>query len=53
MQLNWTPVRDELAKWRREDLTLPIWWRDDDAVKPTDQLERMIDLSEQFGVPIE
>lgn len=52
MQIDWTPVRDELEKWRRKNLTLPVWWRDDDAVKPTEQLERMIELSEQFNVPV-
>lgn len=52
MQLDWTPVRDELAKWRRKDLTLPIWWRDDDATEPSAKLDRLIRQSERIGVPI-
>lgn len=42
----------ELARWRGEGLTLPIWWRDDDAVAPTPALERLLALAGQFDAPL-
>ncbi|MEP9389163.1 polysaccharide deacetylase family protein [Mesorhizobium sp. KR9-304] len=42
----------ELERWRGEDLTLPIWWRDDDAVMPTPALERLIALADRFEAPL-
>lgn len=52
MQLDWSPVRSELAKWRRKGLSLPVWWRDDDAIEPTAQLDHMMRLSEECSVPV-
>jgi len=52
MQLDWSPVRAELAKWRRKDLVLPVWWRDDDAIEPTANLELLMRQSEACDVPI-
>ena len=48
----WTPLKTELAIWHAEGLELPIWWRDDDAVKPSAQLDQLIALSESIGVPV-
>ncbi|MFD2263141.1 polysaccharide deacetylase family protein [Lacibacterium aquatile] len=45
-----TPLLAELDLWRAAGRTATLWWRDDDAVKPTAQLERLIDLSHR-GVP--
>lgn len=42
----------ELARWRTEGLTLPIWWRDDDAIAPTPALERLIALAGQLSAPL-
>ena len=42
----------ELARWRAEGLSLPIWWRDDDAIAPTPALERLLALAEQFEAPL-
>ena len=42
----------ELKRWRDEGLTLPIWWRDDDAIAPTPALERLLALAEQFEAPL-
>lgn len=51
-QMDWTPLRDEIAKWHRKGLTLPIWWRDDDATTDTAALDRLISLSKEVGVPV-
>ncbi|MGR3711600.1 MAG: polysaccharide deacetylase family protein [Shimia sp.] len=52
MKVDWTPLRAELGLWRAADLTVPIWWRDDDAVAPTEALDRLAALSETTGVPL-
>lgn len=52
MRLDWAPLMDELSLWRREGLTLPIWWRDDDAMARTAQLDQLSALSEEIGVPV-
>jgi hypothetical protein len=42
----------ELAAWARAGHTLSLWWRDDDARRPTPQLDRLLMLSEQYNVPV-
>lgn len=49
---DWTPLDEELALWRDQGLALPLWWRDDDAIAPTPQLDRLIALSEQLDLPV-
>lgn len=48
----WKPIREELSVWKQEGLSLPIWWRDDDAVEPTPQLETLAALSREFNLPV-
>ncbi len=52
MQIDWSPVTGELALWQAAGLTLPLWWRDDDAVSATPELEQLIALSEAVAVPV-
>ncbi|MCP4821868.1 MAG: polysaccharide deacetylase [Shimia sp.] len=52
MKVDWAPLRAELRAWRDAGLTLPLWWRDDDAVVPTEALSRLEALSVQTGVPV-
>ncbi|MCL6283790.1 polysaccharide deacetylase family protein [Ruegeria sp. 2012CJ41-6] len=52
MTPDWTPLDAELALWQRADLTLPLWWRDDDATAPTPALDRLHDLSVETGLPV-
>ena len=42
----------ELKRWRAEGLELPIWWRDDDAIVPTEALDRLLALAEKFEAPL-
>ncbi|TMV07585.1 polysaccharide deacetylase [Ruegeria sediminis] len=49
---DWTPLDRELELWQQEGLILPLWWRDDDAVAPTPELDRLSDLSERIGLPV-
>ncbi len=52
MNPDWSPLDAELALWREGDLTLPLWWRDDDATTLTPQLDRLTDLSQRLGLPV-
>ncbi|WP_299422918.1 polysaccharide deacetylase family protein [uncultured Shimia sp.] len=52
MRIDWTPLRTELAQWRADGLELPFWWRDDDAVAPTEALDQLASLSTATEVPV-
>lgn len=52
MKVNWQALREELKLWRGSGLVLPFWWRDDDAIEPTPQLEILAGLAETSGVPV-
>lgn len=52
MHIDWTPLRTELAACRRDGLPVPFWWRDDDAIAPTSELEHLEDLSRATELPV-
>ncbi|MEM8655923.1 MAG: polysaccharide deacetylase family protein [Pseudomonadota bacterium] len=52
MLSDWSPLRAELAAFRRDNLPLPLWWRDDDAVAPSAALDQLTDLSCTVGLPV-
>ncbi|WP_170790320.1 polysaccharide deacetylase family protein [Ruegeria lacuscaerulensis] len=52
MKVDWHSLDAELALWRQEGLSLPLWWRDDDAITTTPQLERLTQLSDALGLPV-
>lgn len=52
MTPDWRPLQEELALWQAQGLTLPLWWRDDDAITHTPQLEMLVDLSGTVGLPV-
>lgn len=41
----------ELDRWAKADMTAGFWWRDDDAGESCEALDRLVRLSETFGVP--
>jgi hypothetical protein len=41
----WTDLVDELDRWEEAGLVAQLWWRDDDAVAPTPQLDRLLTLA--------
>ena len=41
MTRGWDALDAELAHWATEGLRLPLWWRDDDAIAPTEALARL------------
>jgi hypothetical protein len=46
----WGDLIDELDRWAEAARVARLWWRDDDAVRPTPQLDRLLGLAD--GVPI-
>lgn len=44
------PLREELDRAADQGLSLPFWWRDDDAVHPSSKLDRLIALTDRFGI---
>lgn len=48
----WLPLMMELARWKEAGRTAEFWLRDDDAVEPTEPLDRLLGLTEKFGVPV-
>ncbi|MFD2740445.1 polysaccharide deacetylase family protein [Sulfitobacter aestuarii] len=51
-RIDWSPLRRELARWRREERVLPIWWRDDDAVAVTPALHQLASLSAELALSV-
>jgi hypothetical protein len=49
---NWSPLLEEFRIWRDLGLILPFWWRDDDAIQPTPELDRLTKLSQSLGIPV-
>jgi len=52
MTPDWTRLDAELARWHAAGLTLPIWWRDDDAVVPSAGLDRLQAMSGAHDFPV-
>ncbi len=48
----WENLEVELDAWEAQGKTATLWWRDDDAVCPTPQLERLVDLSGATSTPL-
>ena len=47
----WTELESEVARWRDAGRPVDFWLRDDDAVRPTGPLERLLALAKAFDVP--
>lgn len=46
------PLINELNRWLDEDLTATFWWRDDDAITYTQELDTLCFLSHQYNIPL-
>ncbi|MEP2030698.1 MAG: polysaccharide deacetylase family protein [Paracoccaceae bacterium] len=52
MTFDLSALHTEFAAWRAADMRLPIWWRDDDAIQPTPELDRLSAIARRSGVPV-
>ncbi len=50
--MDWQPIDKMLRDLEASGRRLRLWWRDDDAVEATPQLDRLIDLSSRYRVPV-
>ena len=48
--MDWRDLVDELDRWADAGRVATLWWRDDDAVAPTVELDRLLTAAD--GVPI-
>lgn len=48
----WQPLRAELARWIHANRSARFWLRDDDAIKPTKALDRLLALGRENAVPM-
>lgn len=48
---SWQDLDQELARWQGAGKDATFWWRDDDAIEPTDSLDRMLEISSNYAVP--
>ncbi|MDK4740135.1 polysaccharide deacetylase family protein (plasmid) [Rhizobium sp. CB3171] len=48
----WQPLRNELQRWADAGRRAKLWFRDDDAVEPTEALDRLLALSDRHSVPV-
>ncbi|TCK04877.1 polysaccharide deacetylase family protein [Marinobacterium mangrovicola] len=49
---DWKALETELALWSESGKQATLWWRDDDAERPSAALEQLIALSDRFQVPL-
>ncbi|HEV7335430.1 MAG TPA: polysaccharide deacetylase family protein [Bosea sp. (in: a-proteobacteria)] len=49
---DWPDLLAELDRWAQAGRRIAFWLRDDDAVAPSDQLDRLAALTERFGAPV-
>jgi len=48
----WQPLFDELNRWQAAGKTARFWLRDDDAIEPTAELIRLLDLVTKHDLPV-
>ena len=49
---DWASLQSELRIWQSEGLSLPFWWRDDDAISDTPALRELAGLAASAGLPV-
>ncbi len=49
---DWKALADELDRWAGDGRTATLWWRDDDATRPSAALDRLLELRAGAGAPL-
>jgi hypothetical protein len=49
---DWNDLTRELDAWQASGLTATFWWRDDDATRATQELERLLAISGETRTPV-
>ncbi|MCH6588741.1 MAG: hypothetical protein IH805_10580 [Proteobacteria bacterium] len=50
--MTWRILSEELDAWAAAGRAATLWWRDDDAVEPSADLERLLGLAAARDIPI-
>jgi hypothetical protein len=50
--MTWSSLRDELDRWAEAGVVASFWWRDDDAISDTRQLDALLDCAGQTPVAL-
>ena len=48
----WDDLDHELTAWARAGATPTLWWRDDDATRPSSELDRLLTLTTAAAIPL-
>ena len=48
----WGWLRRELDAWSERDMLADFWWRDDDAIESSPQLQRLLQLAARHRLPV-
>jgi hypothetical protein len=48
----WPDLVDELDRWEEAGHVATLWWRDDDAVAPSQALERLVSITRQVPIAL-
>lgn len=48
----WHDLDDEISRWAEVGRTVTFWWRDDDAIRVTPELTRLVEISRETRVPL-
>src|SRR5205085_3367391 len=49
---HWTDLTDEFDRWQAAGRVAGLWWRDDDAIAATPQLDLLLELAENVPVAL-
>ncbi len=49
---NWSNLASELDAWQAAGRTATLWWRDDDAVRPSPSLSHLLTLAADVAIPL-
>lgn len=52
MTTTWQSLAEALERWRAAGRQPVLWLRDDDAIEPTGPLDRLLDVTARFEVPL-
>src|SRR5205823_6278116 len=50
--VGWSDLIDEFDRWKEAGRVATLWWRDDDAAGPSDQLDRLLSISGEIPISL-
>jgi hypothetical protein len=50
--VGWSDLIDELDRWEEAERVATLWWRDDDAARPSSQLDRLLSISGEIPISL-